>query len=66
MGRAAHRLLARPTGHPSYTGACRDPNASDYDRGGVSRNGPKYTGTARVVGYDKYDLDAGGDGYGCD
>jgi hypothetical protein len=52
--------------HPSYKGACLDPNASDYDCAGGSGNGPEYTGTVRVVGYDEYGLDADGDGYGCE
>jgi len=52
--------------HPSYEGACLDPNSSDYDCEGGSGNGPDYTGTVRVVGYDEYGLDADGDGYGCE
>lgn len=52
--------------HPSYKGACLDPNASDYDCAGGSGNGPEYTGTVQVVGYDEYGLDADGDGYGCE
>jgi hypothetical protein len=51
--------------HPSYRGACLDPDASDYDcRGGG--NGPRYTGPVRVVGPDVFDLDANGDGFGCE
>jgi hypothetical protein len=52
--------------HPSYTGACLDPNASDYDCAGGSGNGPKYTGPVRVTGPDDYDLDRDGDGYACE
>jgi hypothetical protein len=52
--------------HPSYTGACLDPNASDYDCAGGSGDGPKYTGTVTVVGPDEFDLDADGDGVGCE
>jgi endonuclease YncB( thermonuclease family) len=52
--------------HPSYKGACLDPNASDYDCAGGSGNGPKYTGPVTVVGYDEYGLDADGDGVGCE
>jgi hypothetical protein len=35
--------------HPSYQGACLDPNASDYDCAGGSGNGPLYTGPVTVV-----------------
>lgn len=52
--------------HPSYQGACLDPNASDYDCAGGSGNGPEYTGYVTVVGYDEYGLDADGDGAGCE
>jgi hypothetical protein len=52
--------------HPSYTGACLDPTASDYDCRGGSGNGPKYTGKVRVVGPDVFRLDADGDGWGCE
>jgi hypothetical protein len=52
--------------HPSYQGACLDPNASDYDCAGGSGNGPYYTGPVRVVGPDVFGLDADGDGYGCE
>jgi membrane protein involved in colicin uptake len=51
--------------NPNYSG-CLNPNASDYDCEGGSGNGPYYTGTVRVIGYDEYGLDADGDGYGCD
>jgi hypothetical protein len=52
--------------HPSYTGACLDPYASDYDCIGGSGNGPKYTGLVRVVGPDVFRLDADHDGWGCE
>jgi hypothetical protein len=52
--------------HPSYKGACLDPNASDYDCAGGSGNGPKYTGPVQVVGPDDFDLDRDGDGYACE
>jgi len=52
--------------HPSYVGACLDPNASDYDCLGGSGNGPKYTGRVRVVGPDVFRLDADHDGWGCE
>jgi resuscitation-promoting factor RpfB len=52
--------------HPSYKGACLDPNASDYDCAGGSGDGPKYTGFVTVVGYDEFGLDADNDGSGCE
>jgi len=52
--------------HPSYRGACLDPNASDYDCAGGSGNGPLYTVPVQVVGPDVFDLDWDGDGYGCE
>jgi endonuclease YncB( thermonuclease family) len=52
--------------HPSYRGACLDPNASDYDCAGGSGNGPSYTGRVEVVGPDDFDLDRDGDGVGCE
>ena len=52
--------------HPSYSGACLDPNASDYDCAGGEGNGPEYTGTVTVIGPDEFDLDADGDGLGCE
>lgn len=51
---------------PSYAGACLDPTSADYDCEGGSGNGPDYTGTVRVVGDDPFELDADGDGTGCD
>src|SRR4051812_16961419 len=41
---------------PNYEGACLDVNASDYDCEGGSGNGPKYTGSVRVVGDDPFGL----------
>ena len=52
--------------HPSYAGACLLVGAGDYDCAGGSGNGPNYTGTVQVVGYDEFDLDADGDGLGCE
>jgi hypothetical protein len=52
--------------HPSYSGACLDPNASDYDCAGGSGDGPLYTGYVQVVGPDEYGLDSDGDGAGCE
>jgi hypothetical protein len=52
--------------HPSYQGACLDPNASDYDCEGGSGDGPEYTGPVQVVGPDDYDLDRDGDGSACE
>ena len=55
-----------PACHPSYTGACLNPNASDYDCAGGSGNGPLYTGRVNVVGPDVFDLDNTNDGVGCE
>jgi endonuclease YncB( thermonuclease family) len=52
--------------HPSYIGACLNPNASDYDCQGGSGNGPLYTGRVEVIGPDDFGLDRDGDGVGCD
>jgi len=52
--------------HPSYAGACLDPDAADYDCAGGRGNGPLYTGAVRVVGPDVFGLDGDGDGYGCE
>lgn len=71
-GRSVRLVVAKPKPapvancHPSYTGACLDPNASDYDCAGGSGDGPKYTGTVAVVGPDEYGLDGDGDGIGCE
>jgi endonuclease YncB( thermonuclease family) len=61
--------LANPSAgncHPSYRGACLDPNAYDYDCAGGSGNGPSYTGRVEVVGPDVFGLDRDGDGVGCE
>jgi endonuclease YncB( thermonuclease family) len=52
--------------HPSYVGECVPVGVEDVDCEGGSGNGPYYVGTVQVVGYDEYDLDADGDGYGCE
>jgi hypothetical protein len=51
--------------NPNYSG-CLDPLASDYDCEGGSGDGPLYTGTVEVTGYDEYGLDSNGDGIGCE
>ena len=51
--------------HPSYS-PCLDPYSSDYDCEGGSGDGPDYTGTVTVTGYDEYGLDDDGDGIGCE
>lgn len=51
--------------NPNYSG-CLKPYASDYDCAGGSGNGPYYTGTVRVLGYDEYELDRDGNGWGCE
>jgi beta-lactam-binding protein with PASTA domain len=62
-------VAAAPTQAPNCTPGyvpCLPP-ASDYDCAGGSGNGPKYVyGVERVTGSDPYDLDADGDGYGCE
>jgi len=71
-GRAVRLVVAKPKPpppddcHTSYTGACLDPSASDYDCAGGSGDGPKYTGTVQVVGPDVYGLDGDGNGIGCE
>lgn len=55
----------RQSCHPSYSG-CLNPDASDYDCASGSGNGPYYTGSVRVIGYDEYDLDRDNDGWGCE
>jgi hypothetical protein len=52
--------------HPSYEGACLDPNAEDYDCIGGSGDGPLYTGEVSVVGPDVFELDHDSDGIGCE
>ncbi|MEA2255838.1 MAG: hypothetical protein QOG35_1883 [Solirubrobacteraceae bacterium] len=64
--REAAKHNSAPKCDPSYTGACLDPNASDYDCEGGSGDGPEYTGTVTVVGDDHFDLDRDGDGIGCE
>ncbi len=52
---------------PNYSGACLDPNSSDYDCSGGSGDGPDYVdGPVEVVGSDPFDLDRDGDGVGCE
>jgi len=55
-----------PQCHPSYSGACLNPNASDYDCARGSGNGPYYTGKVSVIGPDVFDLDRDRDGWGCE
>ena len=51
---------------PGYSG-CLDPSASDYDCAGGTGDGPKYVqGPVQVTGSDPYDLDADGNGVGCE
>lgn len=57
--------LAAEECNPNYSG-CLDPSASDYDCEGGSGDGPLYTGTVEVIGYDEYGLDADSDGVGCE
>lgn len=53
--------------HPSYEGACLDPNVSDYDCEGGGGNGPRFVrGPIRVVGNDPFELDREGDGVACE
>ena len=58
---------APPSGcDPNYADACV-PIDSDVDCAGGSGNGPSYfSGVARVVGVDIYDLDRDNDGYACE
>ncbi|HET9197937.1 MAG TPA: hypothetical protein VFN92_06775 [Solirubrobacterales bacterium] len=51
--------------NPNYSG-CLDPNSYDYDCASGSGDGPDYTGTVEVLGYDEYGLDDDGDGIGCE
>lgn len=62
----AAQAQAAPQCDPNYSGACLDPDASDYDCSGGSGDGPEYTGPVQVVGSDPYGLDSDGDGYGCE
>jgi len=59
-------MAAEPQCHPSYSGACLNPSASDYDCASGSGNGPYYTGRVGVIGPDVFDLDRDGDGWGCE
>ena len=52
--------------HPSYEGACLDPNSFDYDCESGSGDGPDYTGAVSVVGDDPFELDRDGDGTACE
>ena len=52
--------------HPSYQGACLNPNASDYDCAGGTGDGPFFTGRVIVVGQDVFRLDHDNDGIGCE
>lgn len=64
---AAPQPVASSECDPNYSGACLDPNASDYDCEGGEGDGPKYTGQVTVVGSDVYDLDTGdGDPAACE
>lgn len=62
---AAAAAAASSNCNPNYSG-CLKADSPDYDCAGGSGNGPDYTGTVEVLGYDEYDLDADGDGIGCD
>jgi hypothetical protein len=56
-----------PNCDPSYPDVCLDPAIEDYDCAGGSGNGPGYVeGPIRVRPPDPFDLDADGDGRGCD
>ncbi len=50
---------------PNYSG-CLNPNSYDYDCEGGSGDGPDYTGTVEVLGYDEFGLDANNNGIGCE
>ena len=63
---AAPTAPPQPNCHPSYQGACLDPNASDYDCAGGTGDGPFYTGRVIVVGPDVFGLDRDNDGIGCE
>jgi hypothetical protein len=55
-----------PGCHQSYSGACLDPNAGDYDCIGGRGDGPNFTGRVYVVGPDVFGLDRDGNGIGCE
>ncbi|MCR4325636.1 MAG: hypothetical protein NUV59_02415 [Patescibacteria group bacterium] len=65
MDSASIRDVRASQCNPNYSG-CLKINAGDYDCAGGSGNGPNYTGTVRVIGYDEYGLDRDGDGLGCE
>jgi hypothetical protein len=50
---------------PNYSG-CLDPYSPDYDCEGGSGDGPDYTGTVEVLGYDEFGLDSNNNGIGCE
>jgi hypothetical protein len=52
--------------HPGYSGACLEQGSGDYDCADGSGDGPNYTGSVQVVGYDEFDLDRDGDGAACE
>ncbi|HEX2296251.1 MAG TPA: hypothetical protein VHN37_13210 [Actinomycetota bacterium] len=67
--RERQAALAAPAPEPESCTEGYDPclaPASDYDCEGGSGDGPAYTGYVTVTGYDPYDLDADGDGVGCE
>lgn len=62
------KTQASPKCDPNYSGACV-PNVypSDVDCAGGSGNGPYYVqGPIKVIGTDRYHLDADGNGIGCE
>jgi hypothetical protein len=65
-GEAASDRAVKGACHPSYEGACLDPNSYDYDCEGGMGDGPDYTGEVRVVGDDPFGLDRDGDGTACE
>lgn len=63
---AAPKQQASSNCDSNYSGGCV-PIDSDVDCGGGSGNGPSYFyGTAKVVGYDAYDLDRDNNGIACE
>jgi hypothetical protein len=63
-GRHGPTPAATAGGGPTYSGACLEATAADYDCGGG--NGPRYTGSVQVIGDERYELDRDGDGVACD
>lgn len=49
----------------NYSG-CLKSNTGDYDCAAGSGDGPNYTGTVQVLGYDEFKLDRDGDGWACE